>query len=197
VTTGSAVEEDYYLKYLKPPSPPAPKKGSGVDSIYAYDGFGWDRGHLAPSADFRWSEQALSESFFYSNMSPQLADFNREGWAELEGLLRGYVVRAGHQLVVVTGGVLKEGLSTIDRGVNRVSIPEQFYKVVLDVEAGKAIGFLMPNEKLRYPLAHYAVSVDAVEALTGLDFFNLIDDQDRVEAEADTKGLLKNKLFAA
>jgi endonuclease G len=49
---------------------------------------GWDRGYLAPSADFRWSEKALSESYFYSNMSPQLDDFNREGWAELEGLLR-------------------------------------------------------------------------------------------------------------
>ncbi|MFT4685427.1 MAG: endonuclease G [Neolewinella sp.] len=94
VATGSAVEADYFLKYLQ------------ADSTYKYDGFGWDRGHLAPSADFRWSEQALSESYFYSNISPQLDDFNREGWAELEGLLRDYVARTERQLHVVTGEVL-------------------------------------------------------------------------------------------
>jgi endonuclease G len=175
VTTGSAVEADYFLKYLQ------------ADSTYKYDGFGWDRGHLAPSADFRWSEKALSESYFYSNMSPQLDDFNRDGWAELEGLLRGYVDRSGRQLYVVTGGVLKEGLAVVERGVNKVSIPEQYYKVVLDLEAGKAIAFLMPNEKLRYPIEHYAVSVDVVEELTGLDFFNLVEGQEQLEAEADTK----------
>lgn len=48
-------------------------------------------------------------------------------------------------MYVVTGGVLKAGLPVIERGVNKVSIPEQFYKVVLDLEAGKAVGFLMPN----------------------------------------------------
>jgi endonuclease G len=184
VSTGTAVEKDYFLKYLHPPSH---QSGSNADSTYSYDGFGWDRGHLAPSADFRWSETATSESYFYSNMSPQLDDFNREGGAYMEGLLRSYVARTGHQLVVVTGVVLKEGLPVIDRGTNKVSIPAQFYKVVLDLEAGKAIGFLIPNEKLRYPLEHYAVSVDAVEALTGLDFFGLIEDQDQVESEADTK----------
>ncbi|HMJ47243.1 MAG TPA: DNA/RNA non-specific endonuclease, partial [Ferruginibacter sp.] len=70
VKTGSAVEEDYFLKKLKP------------DSTYLYDGFGYDRGHLAPSADFRWSAKALSESYYYSNMSPQLADFNRGSWGD-------------------------------------------------------------------------------------------------------------------
>jgi endonuclease G len=175
VATGSAVEADYFLKYLQ------------ADSAFKYDGFGWDRGHLAPSADFRWSEQALSESYLYSNMSPQLDDFNQKGWAELEGLLRGYVARTGRQLYVVTGGVLKKGLAVIDRGVNKVSIPEQYYKVVLDLEAGKAIAFLMPNVKLPYPIEHYAVSVDAVEELTGLDFFNLVKEQESMEQEADTE----------
>ena len=174
VSTGSAVEADYFLK--------VPQQ----DGSFKYDGFGWDRGHLAPSADFRWSERALSESYLYSNMAPQLADFNREGWAELEGLLRGYVARTGRQLYVVTGGVLREGLPIIDRGVNKVAIPEQFYKVVLDSEVGKAIGFLMPNEELPYPIEHYAASVDAVEELTGLDFFSLIDDQEALERAVET-----------
>lgn len=58
ISTGSAVEADYLLKYLQ------------KDSTYKYDGFGYDRGHLAPSADFRWSQKALSESYLYSNMPP-------------------------------------------------------------------------------------------------------------------------------
>jgi endonuclease G, mitochondrial len=47
IKTGSAVEQDYFLKTLRP------------DSIYKYEGFGYDRGHLAPSADFRWSQRAF------------------------------------------------------------------------------------------------------------------------------------------
>ena len=176
VTTGTAQEEDYFLKELK----------AGSSDEYTYDGFGYDRGHLAPSADFRWSAKALSESYFYSNMSPQLADFNREGWAELESLLRGYVfAHPDRQLYIVTGGVLSEELPVIERGINKVSIPAQFYKVALDIKAGKAIGFLMPNSPLSYPIEHYAVSIDEIEAATGLDFFNLIENEEAIESAVD------------
>ncbi len=165
VSSGTAVEEDYFLKYLQP------------DSTYEYDGFGYDRGHLAPSADFRWSQKALSESYFYSNMSPQLADFNREGWAELEGFLRGYIYdNPGTQLYVVTGPVLEEDLPVLERSVNELSIPRMFYKVALDLENERAIAFLVPHEAIEYPLDHYAVPVDEVEAITGLDFFNQLPD---------------------
>lgn len=174
VKSGTAIEADYFLKYLQ------------ADSTYRYDGFGFDRGHLAPSADFRWSAKALSESYFYSNMSPQLAAFNREGWAELERALRGYIyANPGTQLYVVTGPILKPGLPVIERGINKVSIPEQYFKVALDLQRGRAIGFLMPNSKIDYPLAHYAVTVDEIEALTGLDFFNLAPNQESFEAKMD------------
>jgi endonuclease G len=65
IKTGSAVEADYFLRLYQP------------DSTFKYDAFGYDRGHLAPSADFRYSKKALSESYFYSNMSPQVAQLNR------------------------------------------------------------------------------------------------------------------------
>jgi endonuclease G len=165
VATGTAVEADYFLKYLQP------------DSTFEYDGFGYDRGHLAPSADFRWSRQALSESYFYSNMSPQVADFNREAWAELEALLRGYLYENPDvQLYVVTGPVLEDGLSVIERSVNKVSIPDRYFKVALDLENGRGIGFIMPNEKISYPLESFAVPIDQVEEVTGLDFFNQLED---------------------
>jgi endonuclease G len=69
MATGMAVEADYFLKYLQP------------DSTNKYDSFDWDPGHLAPSAGFRWLKTATSESYFYSNFSPQLDHFNRNGWA--------------------------------------------------------------------------------------------------------------------
>ncbi|MCB9332084.1 MAG: DNA/RNA non-specific endonuclease [Lewinellaceae bacterium] len=173
VTTGSAVEEDYFLKTMN------------ANGTWEYDGFGYDRGHLAPSADFRWSATALSESYFYSNMSPQVAEFNRGRWSELEAQLRNYVeTHPGVQLYVVTGPVLEPDLPVIERGVNKVAIPRQFFKVALDLKNNRAIGFIMPNSRLTYPLENFAVSVDAVEQLTGLDFFNRLPDSLETTLEA-------------
>ena len=79
-------------------------------------------------------------------MSPQLDKFNREKWADLEGLLRGYVYdHPETQLYVVTGPLLNDSLAKIERGVNKVSIPNYFYKVALDLKNKKAIAFIMPN----------------------------------------------------
>ncbi|MCB0635742.1 MAG: DNA/RNA non-specific endonuclease [Lewinella sp.] len=172
VASGSAVEADYFLKYLQP------------DSTYQYDGYGYDRGHLAPSADFRWSERALSASYLYSNMSPQLPDFNREGWAELEGQIRAYIFdHPETQLYVVTGPVLTDDLPKVERSPNGVSIPRTFYKVVLDLTNGRGIGFLIPHGPVDQSLETYAVSIDAVEEATGLDFFNKLPDEQEARLE--------------
>ncbi len=172
VKTGSAVEADYFVKTMQ------------ADSSFKYDGFGFDRGHLAPSADFRYSKKALSESYLYSNMSPQVADLNRGRWAELEDLIRQYVLKNNTQLYVVTGPVLKSGLKKIERGVNKVSIPEQYFKVVLDLNNQRAIGFIMPNTACEYPVLNYAVSIDSVESVTGLDFFYQLPDDKEQQLES-------------
>ncbi len=175
IKTGSAVEQDYFLKTLKP----------GTKDKYTYDGFGYDRGHLAPSADFRWSKEALSESYFYSNMTPQLDDFNRKKWADLEGLLRGYIYDHPHtQLYIVTGPFLEDSMAVIERGVNKVSIPKYFFKVALDLKNKKAIGFIMPNIDMKYPVASYAVTIDSVEKKTGIDFFYQLEDELEDELES-------------
>ncbi len=165
VKSGSAEEKDYFLKT---------KKENGK---YNYDGFGYDRGHLAPSADFRWSKKALSESYFYSNMSPQLPTFNRERWAELEGLIRGYIYENKSDLIVYTGPVLNDDLKKISRSINGVSIPEQFFKIVVDLKANKAIAYLMPQKESDYPVEYYATTIDEIETLTGIDFLHQIDNQ--------------------
>lgn len=146
---------------------------------------GYDRGHLAPSADFRWSRRALSESYLYSNMSPQRPELNREKWADLEDFIRQYVINSGKAVFVVTGGVLSDSLKYI--GIDKkISVPKYYYKIVADLEGDekKAIAFIMRNGVNTYPVIHYAVSVDSVEALTGINFFHLLDDtlENRMES---------------
>ena len=162
VSTGTAVEEDYFLKFMQP------------DSSYEYDGYGYDRGHLAPSADFRWSGQALSESYYYSNISPQLPEFNRKLWADLESALRHYVITHNVPLHIVTMPVLDDGLSRVERSINEVSIPKYFIKVAVDLEHDRGIAFMMPNAESVDVLSSYALTIDEVEERTGYDLFNLI-----------------------
>ena len=173
VATGSAVEADYFLKELK-----------ADGKTYRYDGFGYDRGHLAPSADFKWSKTALSESYYYSNMSPQLADFNRFKWAELENWMRAYVERFNVNLIIVTAPILEDDLAKIERSVNGISIPKLYVKAALDLENKRAIGFIMPNKKIELPLESFTVSVDSIESLLGYDLFSELDEAVEKEVES-------------
>ena len=174
VNTGTAVEKDYFLKY--------PKENGEFD----YDGFGYDRGHLAPSADFRWCKKALSESYYYSNMSPQLASFNREIWADLENLIRGYIYRNPDvTLYVTTGGILSDKLPVIERSINKVAIPKQFFKVVIDRKNKKGIGFLLPHNASTEPLEIFAFTIDQIEEITGLNFYEGLPDDEEAQIESD------------
>jgi endonuclease G len=148
---------------------------------------GYDRGHLAPSADFRWSSKMVSESYFYSNMSPQKPELNRQTWAKLEDWVRKYAVSFQEPVVVVTGPILKDGLEKL--GDNGLSIPEQYFKIILDISGDeqKGIAFLMKNAVNDKDLTSYAVSINEVEKLSGIDFFPSLEDtkEERLESMAD------------
>lgn len=146
---------------------------------------GYDRGHLAPSADFRWSEKAVSESFYYSNMSPQKPEFNRQSWSDLEAWVRRYVGDFQEPLFVVTGGILSdEGLEKL--GPNEVTIPKRYFKIVMDLHGDehKGAAFIMQNGINEYPVASYITSIDEVERITGIDFFPSLPDEVETELEA-------------
>ncbi len=153
--------------------------GSAALDDYKYSGY--DRGHLIPAADNKWSETAMSESFFLSNMSPQLHEFNDGKWKYLEFQVRDWAISYS-KIYVATGPVLRSGLPTI--GENKVSIPEFYYKVILDGETTKAIGFIMPHVDIQDSFKNYAVSVDEVEAQTGIDFFHFLDDDTEARLES-------------
>jgi len=152
---------------------------TGSATLVDYKGSGFDRGHLCPAGDMSFSSTAMSESFFLSNMSPQDPSFNRGIWKKLESLVRSW---AGieHEIIVVTGTIFIENKGTI--GPNQVAIPGYYYKVIYDLTGEqKMIEFILPNEKSTKDLKEYAVSVDYVEELTGIDFFYELDD-DKEEA---------------
>lgn len=153
-----------------------PEVSTGSSALSDYKDTGYDRGHLCPAADNHWSKDAMSESFYMSNMSPQNQSFNRGKWSYLEKEVRHWA-EIYDGVYVVVGGVLKDDLPTI--GDNKVSIPNYFYKVILDYNGKKAIGFIMPNIPIEDSFKNYSVSVDSVESFTGLDFFiNLPDDEE-------------------
>lgn len=161
---------------------PMVSTGTAENSDYANSGY--DRGHLAPAADMGWSAESMRESFYFSNMSPQLPGFNRGVWKRLEELMRSWALDNG-AIYIVTGPVLVQGLPTI--GGNRVSIPNEYYKVILDYTQPEihAIGFILPNASSSSSLAAFAVSIDEVENKTGIDFFPALPDDQETKLEKE------------
>lgn len=134
-----------------------------------YSGSGYDRGHLCPAADMAFDTLAINETFYMSNMSPQVPAFNVGVWRELEELTRDWA-RYFQQLYVVTGPVLaQKSLGQI--GFSKVSVPSAFYKVLYAPKQHRAIAFVLPNALSTRPVLEYAFDIDYVEKMTGLDFF--------------------------
>ena len=161
---------------------PLVKTGSAI--LDDYKGSPFDRGHLAPAADMAWSEKAMSESFYLSNMSPQNPGLNRGMWAGLEKICRNWSVENG-KVHIITGPIIRENYSTI--GPNKVTVPQWYYKICVSVENKKAIAFLIPNRKPQRELKEFLVSIDKLEEITGLDFLDKLDDsiEEKMESHSD------------
>ena len=166
---------------------PDPLVASGTATDKDYRKTNYDKGHLCPAADMSWKQSAMNETFYFSNISPQAPRFNRGIWKTLEEDVREWVKKE-KTLYIVTGGILRDSLKTI--GVNHdISVPEYFYKVIVDVEAPekKGIAFIMKNEESDEPVADFAVTIDSVEALTKIDFFPDLPDalEKKIEGSID------------
>lgn len=165
---------------------PDPQLTSGSASNDDYKNTGYDKGHLVPAADLAYSAQTMEESFYLSNITPQVPGFNRGIWKKLETQVRQWAVDDS-AVYIVTGGVLTKDLPGI--GGNQIPLPKLFFKVILDYTEPdiKGIGFIIPNKASKEPLQHFAVPIDSVERLTRIDFFyQLPDAQERIiESTAD------------
>ncbi len=151
-----------------------------------YYNSGYDRGHMCPAADNKWSKKAMEESFLFTNMCPQNGNLNRGDWNEMEMACRKWAKKYG-DLYIVCGPILYKGKhKTI--GKNKVVVPEAFFKVVLRTgDDPQAIGFIYKNTSGNRPKDSYVNTVDEVERITGIDFFPSLPDnvEKKVEAECD------------
>ena len=148
-----------------------------------YYSSGYDRGHMCPAGDNKWSERAMQECFLMTNMCPQLAGLNSGMWNSLEKNCRTWAEQYGDVYIVCGPVLLKGAHKTIGR--NKVVVPEAFFKVILCTKGKpKAIGFVMRNLSMRgHKKTEFVNSVDDVERITGIDFFPALPDDIENEVE--------------
>lgn len=169
--------------------------GSAEKWDYSYSGY--DRGHMAPAGDMKWSKKAMDESFYMTNMCPQAKSLNTGAWKRLEEKCRQWAEIDG-SIIIVCGPVLTDPIEEYI-GDSRVAVPQRFFKVILSPYADepRGIGFIMPNSKVPGGMQAAAVSIDEVEHVTGLDFFSSLPDEIENKVESQCKfhywSTLKNK----
>lgn len=145
-----------------------PSVSTGSAELTDYKGSGYDRGHLCPAADMKQTDIAMSETFFLSNMSPQVPSFNRGIWAKLEAKVRNLIKDKEDTLYVITGPIFLGSDKSI--GKNEVTVPTFYFKMFY--APGKdTLVFVLPNkDNISHDLSKWEVSVDMVEAMTGIRF---------------------------
>ncbi|MCH5219715.1 MAG: DNA/RNA non-specific endonuclease [Muribaculaceae bacterium] len=152
-----------------------------------YRNSGFDRGHMAPSADFHYSEEAQEATFFLTNMSPQRNALNSGAWANLEEQCRNWAIRDS-TLVIITGPILSDYL-TQSIGESHITVPDRYFKVVYAPYANppRAIAFIMPNYSVPGGVQQSVVTVDDVESITGFDFFSSLPDELENSIESESR----------
>lgn len=131
----------------------------------------WDRGHMAPKADMKWSVQAYEESYFLSNVCPQNRSFNSGSWVSTEKFARRIARKYGRAYIVCGPIVTMRQYGTL--GTPKIVIPDAFFKAVLIKKetSYSAIAFIMQNKPVTQDLKGCSMSVDKLEAIIGIDLF--------------------------
>ena len=166
-------------KFMPDPDLPEPRV---VHKDYTKSGY--DRGHMAPAADMKWSKQAMIESFYMSNICPQVGNLNRGDWNDLEELCRNWADKYGR--IYIACGPIFDSKSPKRIGGHKVAVPDRFFKVILIYNRKNpiAMGFIFKNIARSQDLDKYMVTVDSVENVTGMDFFSKLPDEieNRIES---------------
>lgn len=170
----------------------------------AYSGSGYNRGHLCASYDRLCSTEANSQTFYMSNMSPQIGDFNSGYWVTLEGLIQTWGRSSTFtNLYVCKGGTTDQLLSSFksknaDGEQVTIPVPKYYFAAVLAEFTGngttsyQAIGFLIEHKDYGYTyqnqadvslMKSHAMCIDDLEAATGIDFFCNLSDKTETAVE--------------
>lgn len=148
-----------------------------------YSNTGWDKGHMAPRADMKWSGQALEESYYFTNICPQHHTMNSGAWRKIEELTRRVARRYGN-VYVVCGPIVGTGrYGTI--GKAGVVVPDAYFKALaIETETGfQTVGFLVSNDHQDGSPRSYAVSVDSVESVIERNLFPNVAEEAEKEYE--------------
>ena len=152
----------------------------GENSAAPFGGYAgnYARGHQIPSADRQCCYEANAQTFYGTNMTPQLNEHNEGIWADLENRVRGYA-NSSDTTYVVTGVIVStSSKKEKDSYGNSVTIPDAYFKVVLKYSPSSTLGtwnaaaFYLEHKE--YPgniNKQYSMSVDQLEEITGMDFF--------------------------
>lgn len=146
---------------------------------------GYDHGHMCPSADRLNSRNANYQTFYLTNMMPQVNGFNAGVWATMEAWVRNQITAANttDTLFVVKGGTIDNADQVLSTKVHGMTIPKYYYMAVLmhNTTGYKAMGFWIEHKANKTTsLSPYVVNIDTLEQLTGIDFFcNLPDNIER------------------
>jgi endonuclease G len=175
--TGPAKRRDDFR-----PDPAIPRQHQS--RLEDYTGTGYDRGHLSPGANNNANDTNMSESFFLSNMVPQVPNHNRGIWRILELKIRDWALN-GKDIYVITGTVYAPGAVAV--GPNRVGVPTHLWTVVVDRSGTKGLGFFLPNAAIPVAdLPKYVVSIRDIEKITGINFHPQLPPQlDHVETQVN------------
>ncbi len=177
----SATKVGRYKKFL-----PDPDVKEYTDFNSDYSANDYDRGHMVPAGDMKWSFQAMKESFYFTNICPQSQKLNGGIWADLENQCRTWA-KDKKTIYIAAGPVIEQTMERM--GENEIAIPKRFYKVVcvqLADGSYEGVGFLFENRPyVKTKVKEMYVPIYEVEQATGLDFFPLLPD--KLEKEMESK----------
>lgn len=153
------------------------RKVNGCPTTYDYRGSGYSRGHMAPAADMKWSEQAMIDCFSMANMCPQSIALNSGAWDSLENKCRRWAVQDS-AILIISGPIIHNPEPEEYIGENHVAVPRAFFKVIAApwAKPPRGIAFIMPNSEVTGSIRNSMVTIDSVETLTGHDFFYVLPD---------------------
>ncbi|XP_030045766.1 nuclease EXOG, mitochondrial [Microcaecilia unicolor] len=205
-TVGNANRE--HCKFKPDPSVPFMFTATNEDYVKS----GWSRGHMAPAGDNKFSERAMAETFYLSNIVPQNYENNAGFWNRLEMYCRELTKRfqdvwivSGPLALPQTGEDGKRRVTYQVIGKHDVAVPSHLYKVIL-ARRNKAsteplaIGaFVVPNSPISFShqLPEFQVSIEDLEKMSGLVFFPRVDKAKNCKniCEVDTCKLIGFKEF--
>jgi endonuclease G, mitochondrial len=124
---------------------------------------GYDKGHMAPASDFSNNSATMYQSFYLSNVVPQIPSLNRGQWKSLETHVKDLAQKRG-EIYVYTGVIF--GTQKIGNGV---CVPDMMYKIIIDKNTNESIAYLIPNSKIVKGYKNYVTSIQEIEKLTGIN----------------------------